>query len=59
MAFSWKGFWAYAKVRLLRHHGVADDHFLPYLKEVEYHFNRRDLDQEAFVDYLLSPVLLS
>jgi transposase-like protein len=54
-----EGFWAYAKERLLRHHGVADDHFLPYLKEVEYRFNRRDLDQEDFVDHLLSQVLLS
>ena len=54
-----EGFWAYAKERLLRHHGVADDHFLLYLKEVEYRFNRRRLDQEAFVNHLLSQVLLS
>ena len=54
-----EGFWAYAKERLLRHHGVADDHFLLYLKEVEYRFNRRELGQEAFVNHLLNQVLLS
>ena len=52
-----EGFWAYAKERLLRHHGVADDHFLLYLKEVEYRFNRRDLDQEKFAKHLLHVLL--
>lgn len=54
-----EGFWAYAKERLLRPHGVADDHFLLYLKEVEYRFNHRELQPEEFVNHLLSEVLLA
>lgn len=54
-----EGYWAYAKERLLRPHGVADEHLLLYLKETEYRFNHRDLDQEEFVQHLLSEVLLS
>lgn len=53
-----EGYWAYAKDRLLRPHGVADEHFLLYLEETEYRFNHRDLDQNEFVDHSLSEVLL-
>jgi transposase-like protein len=54
-----EGYWAYAKERLLRPHGMADKHFLLYLKETEYRFNHRHLDQEEFVNHLLEHVLLS
>ena len=53
-----EGFWAYAKERLLRHHGVGPDHFLLYLKEMEYRFNHRNLDPTDFADHLVH-VLLS
>ncbi len=53
-----EGFWAYAKERLLRHHGVSPDHFLLYLKEMEYRFNHRTLDPTDFADHLVQ-VLLS
>lgn len=53
-----EGFWAYAKERLLKHHGVSPDHFLLYLKEMEYRFNHRSLDQTDFADHLVQ-VLLS
>ncbi len=48
-----EGFWAYAKERLLRHHGVSPDHFLLYLKEMEYRFNHRSLDPTDFADHLV------
>ena len=53
-----EGFWAYAKERLLRHHGVSPDHFLLYLKEMEYRFNHRSLNSTDFADHLVQ-VLLS
>lgn len=53
-----EGFWAYAKERLLKHHGVSPGHFLLYLKEMEYRFNHRDLNPEEFAQHLLQ-VLLS
>ncbi len=53
-----EGFWAYAKERLLRHHGVSPDHFLLYLKEMEYRFNHRGLDPTDFADHLVQ-VLVS
>jgi transposase len=53
-----EGFWAYAKERLLRPHGVSANHFLLYLKEVEYRFNHRHLQPEEFVHHL-THVLLS
>ncbi len=52
-----EGFWAYAKERLLRPHGVSAEHFLLYLKEVEYRFNHRDLEPEEFVHHLLQVLL--
>lgn len=53
-----EGFWAYAKERLLRHHGVSPDHFLLYLKEMEYRFNHRTLEPDEFAKHLVH-VLLS
>lgn len=52
-----EGFWAYAKERLLRHHGVSPDHFLLYLKEMEYRFNHRTLDPTDFADHLVQVLL--
>lgn len=48
-----EGFWAYAKERLLRHHGVSPDHFLLYLKEMEYRFNHRTLEPDEFAQHLV------
>lgn len=53
-----EGFWAYAKERFLKHHGVSPDHFLLYLKEMEYRFNHRSLTPNDFADHLVQ-VLLS
>jgi transposase-like protein len=53
-----EGFWAYAKERLLKHHGVSPNHFLLYLKEMEYRFNHRHLASTDFVNHLVQ-VLLS
>ncbi len=52
-----EGFWGFAKERLLKHHGVADEHFLLYLKEAEYRFNQRDLEPEEFAQHLLHVLL--
>lgn len=54
-----EGYWVNVTVRPLRLHGVADDYFLLYLKEVEYCFNPRDWDHEAFVNHLLRRAFLS
>lgn len=48
-----EGFWGYGKERLLRYHGVSAENFLYYLKEIEYRFNHRELDQQEFVRHLL------
>ena len=52
-----EGFWAYAKERLLRHHGVSPNHFLLYLKEMEYRFNHRTLTPTEFADHLVHVLL--
>ena len=36
-----EGFWSFAKERLLKYHGVSQDHFLLYLKELEFRYNYR------------------
>lgn len=48
-----EGFWGYAKERLLRYHGVSPSNFLYYLKEIEFRFNHRNLNQQQFVNHLL------
>ena len=48
-----EGFWGYAKERLLRYHGVSPANFLYYLKEIEFRFNHRTLNQQQFVKHLL------
>lgn len=52
-----EGFWAYAKERLLKHHGVSPQNFLSYLKEKEFRFNHRALKNEEFVDKVLEVLL--
>lgn len=52
-----EGFWAYAKERLLKHHGVSPQNFLSYLKEKEFRFNHRPLGDQEFVDKLLEVLL--
>ena len=36
-----EGFWSFAKERLLKYHGVSQDNFLLYLKEMEFRYNYR------------------
>jgi transposase len=36
-----EGFWAYAKERLIKFHGVSKEYFPLYLKELEYRYNHR------------------
>lgn len=36
-----EGFWSFAKQRFLKYHGVSRNHFLLYLKELEFRFNYR------------------
>jgi len=36
-----EGFWSFAKERLLKYHGVSKNHFLLYLKEMEFRYNYR------------------
>src|SRR5699024_1491411 len=46
-------FWDNAKERLLRDNGVHPANFLYYLKEIEFRFNHRTLNQQEFVKHLL------
>jgi transposase len=48
-----EGFWAYAKERIIRSHGIGPDHLIYYLKEIEFRFNHQDLDSDEFVKQLL------
>ncbi len=52
-----EGFWAFAKERLLKHHGVSPKNFLTYFKEKEFRFNHRNLKNEEFVDRILEVLL--
>ena len=36
-----EGFWSFAKERLLKYHGISKNHFLMYLKEMEFRYNYR------------------
>jgi len=45
-------FWSYAKVRLLKFHGVSREYFVYYLKELEFRYNfRANLDE--MLNYVL------
>jgi transposase len=48
-----EGSWGYAKGRLLSYHGVSPKNVLYYLKEIEFRFNHRTLNQQQFVNHLL------
>lgn len=39
-----ESFWAFAKSRLTKFHGIADSTFYLHLKECEFRFNYRDKD---------------
>jgi len=39
-----EGFWAFAKERLIKYHGVSKQNFPLYLKEMEFRYNNRDKD---------------
>jgi transposase-like protein len=36
-----EGFWSYAKERLLKYHGLKEENFPYYLKELEFRYNNR------------------
>lgn len=48
-----EGFWAFAEEHLRSHHGISESNFLSYLKEKEFRWNERSLDQDHFVKLLL------
>lgn len=39
-----ESFWAFAKERFMKYHGIKKDNFYLYLKEVEFRFNFRKVD---------------
>jgi len=52
-----EGFWAYAKGKLLKHHGVSPRRFPLYLYEMQYRYNHRREDLfDLLVDASLRPV---
>lgn len=49
-----EGFWAFAKERLINHHGISKEKFLSYIKEMEWRYNNREKDLfEVLVDLIL------
>lgn len=48
-----EGFWGFAEEELRKHHGISSDHFPYYLKEKEFRWNYRFLNQETFVMKLI------
>ena len=49
-----EGFWAFAKERLIKHHGISRKKFLFYIKEMEWRYNNRGKDLfEVLVDLTL------
>lgn len=48
-----EGFWGFAEEELRKHHGISSDHFEYYLKEKEFRWNYRFLNQETFVEKIL------
>lgn len=53
-----EGFWAYAKERLIKFHGVSRGKFPLYLKEMEFRYNHRNDNNlvETIAIYLSNPV---
>ena len=52
-----EGFWAWAKERLMKHHGVSPQRFPLYLKELEFRYNHRHDDLFSLVVQLLSDLV--
>jgi transposase len=49
-----EGFWAFAKERLIKHHGISRKKFLFYIKEMEWRYNNRVKDLfEVLVDLMV------
>ena len=49
-----EGFWAFAKERLIKYHGISKDKFLYYIKEMEWRYNNREKDLfEEIVEYMV------
>lgn len=48
-----EGFWGYLKEHLLKHHGVAKENLIYYIKEQEFRFNHRHLTTDEFVQKLV------
>jgi len=49
-----EGFWAFAKERLIKHHGISRKKFLFYIEEMEWRYNNQEKDLfEVFVDLML------
>lgn len=48
-----EGFWAYMKERLLKHHGIAKQNLIFYVKEIEFRFNNRCLTTDQFIQKLI------
>ena len=49
-----KGFWSFAKERLMKHHGVSKEKFPLYLKELEYRYNNRNKNLFALLTKLMA-----
>jgi len=47
-----EGFWSYAKERLMKYHGVRPEHFVLYLKELEFRYNHREELNEKIYEVL-------
>ena len=48
-----EGFWSFAKERLMKYHGVSQEKFPLYLKELEYRYNNRDKNLFVLLTQLL------
>lgn len=48
-----EGFWGYLKEHILKHHGVAKDNLIYYIKEQEFRFNHRYLTTDELVQKLV------
>ena len=49
-----EGFWSFAKERLIKYHGVSQEKFPLYLKELEYRYNNRNKDLYALLVQLMA-----
>jgi len=48
-----EGFWAFAKERLIKYHGISRKKFLFYIKEMEWRYNNRGKYLFEFLVYLM------